>query len=152
MKTQFQLLNNTRGHFIKLAQGLSIDQLNHISQGCTNNIAWNLGHILASQMGLCYRLAGVESLINKETWTMYKIGTKPERLFTQDEVNTVITQLLTTATQMETDYNNGIFKTYTPYVAAGFELNSIEDAITYNNIHEAYHYGVAANIKKIVTQ
>ncbi len=150
MQTQFILLNNTRGHFIKLAQGLSIDQLNHIPQGCTNNIAWNLGHILASQMGLCYRLAGVESLISKETWQLYKIGSKPERAFTQAEVDAVIAQLKTAATQMETDYNNGAFKTYTPYMAAGFALNSIEDAITYNNIHEAYHYGVAANIAKLV--
>jgi hypothetical protein len=150
MQAQFKLLNNTRGHFIKLAQGLTIAQLNQIPNGCTNNIAWNLGHILASQSGLCYRLAGVPTLTDKDTWSTFKIGTKPERLYTQAEVDSIIAQLQTTAVQMEQDYNNGVFKTYTPYVAVGFELNTIEDAITYNNIHEAYHYGVASAIKKLV--
>jgi hypothetical protein len=50
--------------------------------------------------------------------------------------------LISTAEQLEVDYNNGLFKEYTSYPTSyGFELNSIEDAISFNNIHDALHQG-----------
>jgi hypothetical protein len=150
MQIQFKLLKATRTNFINLLEGLTVEQMNKIPTGFNNSIAWNLGHILVSQQGLCYRLAGVPSTIDKTIIQKYKIGTVPDNSATQDEIITIVNLLKTTATQMKHDYANGLFTTYTPFAPLGFEITNIDEAICYNNNHEAYHYGVATSIKKLV--
>ena len=59
MQKQIELIKQTRSRFIQLVESLSITQLNEIPAGMSNNIAWNFGHIVAAQQGLCNGLSGV---------------------------------------------------------------------------------------------
>jgi hypothetical protein len=47
-----------------------------------------------------------------------------------------------TTDRLDRDYQEGIFRHYVPYKTSyGVELNNIDDAIIFNNIHEGLHLG-----------
>ena len=48
--------------------------------GFNNNLAWNFGHVIATQQILCYRNAGVKPVIEEEFIDKYKTGTRPKDL------------------------------------------------------------------------
>ncbi len=54
---------------------------------------------------------------------------------------------------METkkDLEKGIFTSYSEYpTSTGYVLNNVQDAIAFNNFHEAIHTGVMMGIRKFV--
>ena len=51
MEFVFNAITQTRANAIAAIEGLSNEQLNEIPEGFSNNIAWNLGHILVTQLG-----------------------------------------------------------------------------------------------------
>lgn len=59
MVKQFDILRKTRQYVLELIANLSMEQLNEVPAGFTNNIVWNLGHMLASQQGVCYLRGGL---------------------------------------------------------------------------------------------
>ena len=66
MKKQFELIKQTKNNFLKLVDNLSIDELNIIPSGFTNNIIWNLGHIIA--INNCYVIS---FLTFSQKWKRY---------------------------------------------------------------------------------
>ena len=49
------------------------------------------------------------------------------------------------------DYNNSIFQNFSEYPTSyNFTLNSVEDAIQFNNVHEGLHFGYIMAIKKAI--
>jgi hypothetical protein len=52
---------------------------------------------------------------------------------------------------LEEDYEAGIFTEYSAYkTSTGFEIDSMEKAIIFNNFHESLHLGVIMSLKKLV--
>ena len=49
MNQQFDLQKITRQNVANKIEGLSLDALNTIPTGMSNNLAWNLGHIIVTQ-------------------------------------------------------------------------------------------------------
>jgi hypothetical protein len=45
---QFNIIRQNREAFIRLLDGLIIEQLNEIPAGFNNNIAWNFGHMIVA--------------------------------------------------------------------------------------------------------
>ena len=108
--------------------------------GFNNNLAWNLGHILVSQQLLCYTCSGIEMLIDEGLVDKYRRGTRPEGPVDQELVDYFFAKLKETAEQLPKDYAEGKFQTYNSYLTKyRMELHSIEDAIIFNNLHEAMH-------------
>lgn len=149
MNTNFDILKATRENYLKAIEGLTLEELNTIPTGFNNNIIWNVTHTVVTQQLLCYGLSGNRIRLSKQIITDYRKGSKPKGPVTQAEVDQTISWLTDSVGWVKEDYEMGIFKEYKQYPTSyGFVLNSIEDAITFNNIHEGMHLGWIGAIKK----
>jgi hypothetical protein len=101
--------------------GYTLDQLNTIPEGYSNNLIWNIAHIIVVQQMLVYKLSGLPMMISDEMVEKYK-KRKPEDIATQSEVDE-IQLLLETINQTESDLENKIFTNYQEYpTSAGIVL------------------------------
>jgi hypothetical protein len=151
MKTQFDILRKIRELVGKVINGLTLEQLHTIPEGFKNNIAWNVVHIVVTQQLLHYRLTGKDCLVSDEWIELYRKGTVPTKVMSQEEFDEVLELLKALPNTLEEDYNAGIFTEYTEYpTSTGFILDSIDTAISFNNMHESLHLGVMMSLKKLV--
>ncbi|MEM7353553.1 MAG: DinB family protein [Acidobacteriota bacterium] len=119
-----------------------------IPPGFANHIAWNAAHVVVTQQMLQYRLSNLEPHVPAALLDRYRKGTQPED---GDEASyrAVMDYLERTPQMLADDYAQGRFMTFTPYTtSAGFELASIEDAISFNNFHEGIHLGCIMALRK----
>lgn len=147
----FEVLKITRNNILKTFDGLSMEELNRIPDGFNNNLIWNFGHVIATQQILCYGLSGNKAFVSNEIIDAYRKGTKPEG-FVSEEAFEELKKLSEAAIQqMEKDYAAGLFKAYKTYPTSyGTTLSNIEEAITFNNIHEGLHFGYCIALRKII--
>jgi formate dehydrogenase maturation protein FdhE len=89
--------------------------LNTIPEGYSNNLIWNIAHIIVVQQMLVYKLSGLPMMISDEMVEKYKKGTKPEDIATQAEVDEIQLLLMETINQTESDLENKIFTNYQEY-------------------------------------
>ena len=151
MKNNFNILKITRNNILTAIKNLSVEQLNRIPEGYKNNIIWNVAHNIVTQQLLIYKLSGVLPKISEEMIAMYRKGGKPSRLLNQSEIDKIKSLLIQTADWLEEDYANGMFKSFQVYPTSyNVILNSTEDAIFFNNVHEALHFGYIMAMKKII--
>ena len=149
MKEQFELIRQTRTRFIDLVNGLSIEELNEIPAGMNNNIAWNFGHIVTAQQGLCNGLSGVELDVPDELTAGYKKVTKPEGFIKQDTIDQLKDYTLSCIDELEKGLGENVFVQNKPYTTSyGYTLNNIEDAVRFVMVHDALHLGYAMAIRK----
>jgi len=144
MKFSFDTLRATRNNILKDIEGLSLEQLNAIPEGFNNNIVWNFVHLIATQQRLVYKLSDTPFVVSEDIVEGYKIGTKPEQAVTELQLDEYKQLLLTTVDQMQQDYEQGIFGSdFTSYTTSyRVTLDTLENAINFNNVHEGLHYGV----------
>lgn len=151
MDATFKIWETNRKHYLQLIENYSLEQLNKTPEGFSNNLAWNLGHIIVSQQGLVYRLSGLPTYISDEMTNTYKNGTKPTGNTTQAEIDELKRLLFSLIEQTKEDYANGKFVTYNEYTTGtGFHLASTMEAMNFNNYHEALHFGFMMNIRKFI--
>jgi len=151
MEKEFKITRTSRDIYAKLLNDFTLDQLNKIPDGWSNNLMWHIGHIVVSQQALVYKGSGIPMQISDKLMAMYMRGTKPERDVTQDEVDEMKSLLFSTIQKTEEDYRNGIFTTYNARKSEmGFDLSDTEDAIAFNNQHEGMHLGMVIRLKKLV--
>ena len=152
MEFQFEVLRVTRKNVLNSIKNLTIDQLNTIPEGFNNNIMWNVVHLIATQQLLVYGLSGQAFKVSKDLINAYRKGTAPSETVTEEQFDEYKKLFFSTIDQMEEDYNNGLFgdnfKTYP--TSFGITLEKLEDAITFNNAHEAMHLGNILSMKKLV--
>ena len=151
MKIQFDILTKTRAIVLHYIKGLSLDQLHVIPEGFTNNIAWNIAHLVVTQQLLHYKLSGLDCLCPDDFIRMYKKGTAPTKNFTEEEFDEVKELFVGLPNTLEEDFQAGIFQNFSEYpTSVGYVLNSFESAVVFNNFHEGIHYGVIRSIKKFL--
>jgi len=151
MNEAFKVWETSRKVYVKILESYSLEQLNFIPEGLSNNIIWNIGHIAAEQQALVYKLSGLPMMVSDELYDKYKNGSHPNANTSSEEV-AIIKQLLVDAIEKtKNDYANGLFTTYNEFTTTtGFNLASVEDAINFNNFHEGTHLGFILKIKKFV--
>ncbi len=151
MNEHFALQKITRDNILKLIDGLSLEALNLIPPHFSNNLAWNLGHIIVTQQLLVYRLSGTNCRIDNEYIERYRKGSRPEGPVSQEEIDFLIQQLKISGDVARVDYQNNHFGTYKTYTTSyGVTLESVEQAIIFNNMHESMHMGTMIALKKLV--
>ncbi|GAB2776670.1 DinB family protein [Rhabdobacter roseus] len=151
MTKPFELLRATRTNILRAIETLSDEQLNLTPAGFNNNIIWNVGHLVVTQQVIFYRLSGLELLVSKDWVDRYRRGTRPEQTASTDEIAALKSQLMELIGVAEQDYQKGCFGTFQPYtVSYGAQLESIEDAMLFNNVHEGLHLGCILSLKKLV--
>ena len=140
---------NNRNIIKRLLKETSLEDLNKIPEGFSNNIFWNIAHIVVIQQLLVYRLSNLPVYVSDEMISKYRKGTKPEGNVTQEEVDDVYELLDSLLEKTEEDLAAGMFKNYTEYtLSSGTTLSNVYEAIEFNNVHEGIHYGYILALKK----
>ncbi|TDO98413.1 DinB family protein [Flavobacterium sp. 245] len=151
MKSVFEVQKTIREVLLKILDNHSLEQLNKIPEGFSNNLIWNIAHCVASQQVLIYKLSGLPAQISEEFILKYKKGTKPEGDVSQTEVDEIRNLLSATLEQTIKDFEENIFVNYNEYTTSlGYVLKDIHGALDFNNYHEGIHTGIAMSIRKFV--
>ena len=151
MEENFKITRTSREIYAAWLDKYTLEQLNKVPVGFSNNLFWNIAHIMVSQQLLVYAASGNPMLVSDELVSLYRGGTRPERDATAQEVEEIKSLLITTIEQTEKDYHAGLFKTYTERkTGLGFILSTVEDAICFNNYHEGTHLGMMMSIRKFI--
>ncbi len=148
MTKNFEHLNVIRGNVKSIMDDLSLEQLNYIPDGFKNNIIWNIGHILVTQQLLVYALSGNKMCFENDFIDAFRKGSKATNV-SQEEVELIKKNLFSSIEQTSKDYEAGLFRQYKEYPTSfGLSLQTIEDAILFNNIHEGVHLGYIMALRK----
>ena len=151
MRRAIDIIKQPRVLVLKEIEHLSVEQLNKIPTGFNNNIAWNLGHMIAAQQGICYKRSEIDTTISEEFFQTYKPGTKPEKFIDEAEIAFIKKQLFISLEQLEADLDKGIFVDYTKVMTRyGIELSDIDEAVTFLPFHEGLHIGYIMSLRKVV--
>lgn len=144
-----EILHKPRLQLLQLIESIDIHLLNEVPAGFNNNIAWNLGHIVAAQQGVCYLRAGLQTRISNEMFELYKPGTRPEKFISQAELDTFKELFTSTLDQLAQDYQDGIFDNYVPWTTRyGVSINNIDDAIAFLPFHDGLHHGYVLALRR----
>jgi len=149
MKTTFEHLRQTRNNLLSFFEKHE-GKAHLIPNGFNNSLFWNLAHCVVTQQLLCYKLSGNEMLISDEVVEKYRKGSlAPTEVPSDIELNQIKELIISSVDQLENDYNGGLFNQYSEYPTSyGVTLNSIEDAIQFNTVHEALHLGYMMSMVK----
>lgn len=129
----------------------SLDELNKIPDGFSNNLIWNIAHVIVTQQLLVYGNSQLPMLVSDEMVAKYRKGTKAEHDVNQEEVNEIRSLLFSTLEKTQDDYFNGHFKNYIEYtVSTKSTLTNVEEALEFNNFHEGIHLGYILALKKLI--
>ncbi|MEO8534885.1 MAG: DinB family protein [Flavobacterium sp.] len=151
MNSVFEVHKTARDILLKILDNHSLEQLNKIPDGFSNNLIWNVAHCIAAQQSLVYKLSGLPTLVTEDFILKYRKGTKPEGDVSQAEVDEVRELLSSTLNQTIKDFEAGTFVAYNAYkTSMGFDLNTLEDAFNFVSYHEGIHTGIIMSIRKFV--
>lgn len=151
MEKIIETMRVTRNNILNTAADFSIEQLNTIPEGFSNNLIWNMAHVLVTQQLLVYRLSGLDGYLENGFIDRFRKGSKPDGEVGQEEVSVIREQLVSFVDQTEQDWKAGKFESYKEYPTSfGVTLGSTEDAMRFNNSHEALHLGYMMAMRKLV--
>lgn len=132
----------------KFLEKFSLDQLNTVPKAYRNSIFWNVAHTVVTQQLLVYGLSNRPLLVDSDLVKTYKKDTKTVHEATEEELALVKTLLFSTIEQTKTDYDNGMFKNFTPYTTSlNVTLSTVDEAIRFNTFHEGIHLGYILAMK-----
>jgi hypothetical protein len=151
MSYAFEVTRNSRNLLEGILDKYSLQQLNKIPQGFSNNIIWNVGHIIVVEQLLVYKLSGLSPMIFDEMILKYQKGSRPDGNATPEDLQEIKNMLFATIEKTQADFNAGIFQNYHEFTnSLGFTLRSAEEAISFNYFHEATHLGIIMSLIKFV--
>lgn len=151
MKTTFKIWRTNRNLYLDFFDKYTVEQLNKIPVGFSNNLIWNIGHIIVAQQILIYNSSNLQGYISQELFELYKPGSKPTGKTSENEIKELKDLLISLIEKTETDFYKGEFKVFNERTTSiGFHLGSLEEAIEYNNYHEGLHLGFMINIRKFI--
>ena len=149
MHTTLSIWKRSRELYLEFLNGHTLEQLNTIPKGFSNNLIWNIGHIVVAQQGLVYKLSGLPGYIGDDLTKLYFPGSVPTGNTSQEEVDEIKFLLTDLVAKTEADLHASVFKTFTPRtVGIGYELKNLTDALEFVNYHEGLHLGIMMQIKK----
>lgn len=151
METAFRINETSRKVLLGFLEKYSLEELNKIPEGFSNNLIWNIGHIIVVQQLLVYKLSGLPTMVSNEMIEKYQKGTKPEHNVTQEEVDEIKVLLFSTVEKTKQDVAENLFQNYLEFTSmSGFTMKSAANAIEFNNYHEAMHTGIMMQIRKFI--
>ena len=151
METSFEINKTSRNVLLTFLEKYTLEQLNTIPEGFSNNLIWNIGHIIVVQQMLVYKLSDLTMMISDEMVEKYKKGTKPEHNVNQEEVDEIKVLLFSTLEKIRNDFEKNKFQKYDEFTSmSGFTIRTATEAIVFNNYHEALHTGIMMQIRKFI--
>ena len=151
MQSIITLTQQTRNLLKGSTKNLSPEQWLAMPEKFDNNIAWNVGHIIAVQQSLFYRLSGLKTYTDKSFVKMYNQGTSPADWAEQPDPAELIALLDATTASLQADFDNGVFVEFRPFsTSTGLSVNTIEESAAFNLYHEGLHLGAILSIKNLL--
>jgi hypothetical protein len=151
MEEKIEVIRKVRLYLLDKIKELTTEQLNNIPDGFSNNIAWNLGHLVAAQQGVCYARAGLPVAVDNDFFDAYKPGSKPVAVISAEEIEIIKAKLFDTLPVFLADHNKGLFDNYPLWTTRyQVELGTIEEAVSFIYYHDGYHAGIIFALAKIV--
>ena len=151
VKAQIDLLTKTRKNVLEEIKDCSIEQLNEIPNGFNNNIIWNVAHLIATMDILVYKRSGTSPSVSDDYVDAFKKGSFPQGDLDEETIVQTKDQLLQTLLKLEEDYEKGVFGEYEERTTSyGVTLSTVEEAITFCNLHESMHYGQIKMMRKLL--
>lgn len=129
-----------------------MSQLNEIPAGFNNNILWNAAHVVATMDILIYSSSGTRSSVDPNLVTNYKKGTSPGDDKDKVFIDNIKSILITSLDELKADCEKEVFGSYNERVTSyGVKLTTLENAISFNNVHEGMHYGQIKMLQRLVS-
>ena len=148
---QFELLRFLRGMGAGVAEGLDEAQLLTVPDGLSNNIVWNLGHVLLYESIFLYAQSGVTQPVPESYSELFKAGTSPAEWDAPPDVAEVVERYKTQVDQTASDFETGKFNDFkTMKISDQLTLGSLEEAIAFHCFHEGVHLGRMGALKRLV--
>ena len=150
MKYQLELFRQNRKNIISLLEEHTLEQVNMILPASRNNLIWNAGHLLVSQQFLWYHFSGLELQVGEDLIGKYAENSVPSGQATRKEFDNIKSLLQSSTDKSIADYHDNRFKSYNAYASDyfGLTMNSIDEAIQFNNYHEGVHFGHMAQFRR----
>src|SRR5574343_579749 len=101
MESFLKTWETSRKLYLKFLESYTLDQLNTIPQGLSNNMIWQAVHIIVSQQKLMYTLSNLPINISQDMVVKYQNGSRPDGKATQEEVDEIKALLLSTVEQFK---------------------------------------------------
>jgi DinB superfamily len=151
MQTIFERFKKMRFYLLETISELSIEQLNETPVGFSNNIIWNVGHLVVTQQIICYKRAGVDMIVDNDFFEQYKPGSVPATFVNIQKWEEIKTMFISCIDILESHYNKNLFANYAAWnTRFGAELINIDIALQFLPYHEGLHQGTISAIKKLV--
>ena len=140
-----------RQDVLRAIEGLTSDQMTAIPGGASNNILWNIGHVLYDQYNVLYRVCGLPDPLPQNYQGWFDCGTSPRNWTKLPDVRKVTDRFRTFIETVVADYEGGRFSPFNPYqLDDGTPVDTIQEAILFDALHEASHYGVIITLRRLV--
>ncbi len=151
-QTKVNLFKQSRENFIKLLNSLPEEKLFVIPKGFNNNIIWNFAHCVVAQQSLLYKISGKEVMVNDDLVNTYKKGSLASDIFLKGLKNQMIEISNLAVNKLSKDcLTPELFDGFQVYPTSfGFEINSLDTALDFNNLHEGLHFGYAMALKRAI--
>lgn len=144
-------LTDYRKLMLKVVADVDDAAMTHIPSGFNNHILWNLGHLAVTQQLLTYGRCKLPLNVPESWPDLFRKGTSPRTWGEVPDANEVKAALRELPEQFAADYRAGRFGGFEPYqTATGPLLETVEDAVIFNDFHEGLHLGAILALRKLV--
>ena len=143
LNEHLEVSEQTRQNFLKLLESHPQEKMTSVASGFSNHPLWNFGHALVTFYLLTYQRCAVDIPVSSELIDLYRKGSgaKEGQIETLDSLKIVATEAYP---QFRSDLQSGLLSNYSPYMTSyGISLNSLEEAVRFNTVHESLHLGYA---------
>ena len=150
MEKIFETAIFTRKTLLKIMESRNFENLIRIPAGFNNSIFWNIAHLLVTQQLLCYKLSGLDLMIDEDMVSRYGKGAVATAEVSNEDIEYVKNNLLKMTINLKEDYTKESFKQFKPYMTStGIELLDIDDALKFSGFHDGIHLGIVLSLMKI---
>lgn len=152
-RNNMQVIGNhqvIRNNFEKAVEKVKAPDLIMIPAGFNNHILWNIGHAVVTQNVLLYGMSGLDFTLPTHFIKRYKKGSTPTEIDNpKTELENIFELGKIADDQLGYDIKEMKFGDYQSYETSfGITLNTFNDALQFNNIHEALHLGYVMALKR----
>ena len=144
-------LRRLRQSLDAVTSDLSDEAWHAVPDGFSNNVLWNVGHVVVTAEMLTYGLAGLDLTVPPALVAACRKGTSPAGWDAPPDVADVRQLLIETPDRLEADYRAGRFTDYREYrTTPGVVLAAVEDGVRFNLFHDGLHFGSVLALRRLI--
>ncbi|MCH8204007.1 MAG: DinB family protein [Candidatus Hydrogenedentes bacterium] len=148
---QIELFRFFRGLGASMLDGLEEAQLLAVPEGLSNNILWNLGHVLFYESVFLYGQSDAPQVLPENYGELFKAGSSPKDWDAPPDVAEVVERYKTQVDQTASDFEAGKFSGFKPMnIRDQVTLGSFEESLAFHCFHEGIHLGRIGALKSLV--